>query len=315
MEGNEELLRLLGLPVFDDARGLAELMHLDERIVALFARHASKGWYYRIYEIPKRSGGKREIMQPGRRLKAIQAWVLRHILDRLSVSEYATAFRRTHGLRSNVNPHLQNRFFLCLDIKEFFPSITFWQVRGIFGMVGYPRRAASLLANLCTCCGRLPQGGVASPSLSNLVASPLDANIAESIGAMNIVYTRYADDMTLSSNNPSALCYVRDVVERIVMRHGFQINEEKTRLLGPRCRCRVTGLVKSSSSPSFGIGRKKKREIRAAMYNLMVKGRSAPEYPSEESLVGWLSFIRSVDRISWKQMDTYYRELLRAAGR
>jgi len=314
MNGNPYLLRLLNLPVFSNSRELAEAMHIDPAQIILFNRYAHAGHYYYEYEIPKSNGGSRTINQPGRRLKAIQAWILRNILDKLTPSPHATAFEKGKNLKDNVVAHSNNSYFLCMDLEDFFPSIKTWRVIHIFSLVGYPTRAAATLGNLCTCKNCLPQGGVTSPSLSNLIAGKLDRRMAGYTSRRNIIYTRYADDMTFSCNNPRVLCRALPMLRKIVKTSGFKVNNKKQRMFGPRRRCLITGLVKNNSEPRFGIGRKKKRHIRAVLHNLIIKGNSDDTYRDENSVLGWLNYLKSVDGDSFQQMNNYYEHLKQKAG-
>ena len=214
------------------------------------------------------------------------------------------------NLFHNVSPHSANRYFLCLDLEDFFPSISGGRVANIFRLIGYSWRASYFLSLLCTCDGGLPQGAVTSPALSNLAAAKLDRPIAGFTSRRNIVFTRYADDITLSSNNPAALSRALPTVMRIIQNERFKVNEEKTKFVGPRRRCKITGLIKNTDEPRFGIGKWKKRQMRAIMHNLLVKGKTDQKYDSVESILGWLSFLKGVDKISYEQMNRTWEVLL-----
>jgi hypothetical protein len=300
-------LHLLGLPVFGTVEELAELIRVDQRRLRLLTLKAER--FYCTYRIPKRNSGWRKINSPCKDLKAVQAWILRNILDRLSISPHATAYAKGSRLLNNVSPHSSNRYFLSLDIENFFPSIHKVRVRKLFEDLGYPKQAAYILMRLCSYFSRLPQGAVTSPALSNLICRRLDRRIAGLVSRRNIVFTRYADDITFSTNNRNALPRILPLVRRILRDEGFEPNEKKTRLLGPRTRCLITGLVKNSSAPTFGIGKKKKAAMRAVMHNL--RGRNSPfeRYPTEASIQGWLWFLRNVDSVSYAQMSRYWDAL------
>jgi retron-type reverse transcriptase len=309
---NKPLLRLMNLPVFSDEKELAEVMHVDFRLIRKFC--GGQKYFYRRYTIPKSNGKSREILQPCKDLKALQSWILRNILDGLAPTPYATAYVKDKNLLHNVSPHSANRYFLCLDLEDFFPSISDGRVANIFRLIGYSRRAAFFLSALCTYDGGLPQGAVTSPALSNLVAAKLDRRIAGFTSRRNIVYTRYADDITLSSNNPARLCKAMHTVIRIIENERFSVNAEKTRMVGPRRQCRVTGLVKNTDEPRFGIGRHKKRQMRAIMHNLLIKGKTDRKYDSADSIIGWLSFLKGVDQVSHEQMNRTWEFLLAKSG-
>lgn len=232
------------------------------------------------------------------------------IIERTSKYAYAVHYVKDKNLFHNVSPHSANRYFLCLDLEDFFPSISDGRVANIFRLTGYSWRASYFLSLLCTCDGGLPQGAVTSPALSNLAAAKLDRRIAGFTSRRNIVFTRYADDITLSSNNPAALCKALPTVMRIIRNERFKVNTEKTKMVGPRRRCKITGLTKNTDEPQFGIGKWKKRQMRAIMHNLLVKGKTDRKYDSAESILGWLSFLKGVDKISYEQMNRTWEALL-----
>ncbi len=307
MHEGQQRLRLLGLPVFETIEDLAALLHIDSGRLTILTRYAER--FYRTYRIPKRTGGWRQISQPSRELKGVQAWILRNIIDKLSPSPHATAYFPGKRLSDNISPHRGNRYFLSVDIEDFFPSIPRRRIERLFELVGYERQTAALLSSLCTFFRSLPQGGVTSPALSNLVALQMDRRISGLVSRRNIVFTRYADDMTFSSNNRAALVRALPSIKHIVDSEGFTINEPKTRFLGPRIQCRITGLVKDSSEPRFSIGRKKKTRMRAIMHHLIIGKKRDPDYLNEEAIQGWLNFLKGVDERSHSQMFTYWNQL------
>ena len=308
MKSKVNLLRTLQLPVFSTISELASAMHLSSKLVFLYSKFSSR--YYFRYAIPKTHGGYRVIRQPNRTLKGLQAWVLRTILDRLPKSAQATAYIQGISLTQNVLPHQDNRFFLCMDLEDFFPSISIRRVASVFRQVGYSGRMAHVMGAICTCDGSLPQGGVTSPALSNLIAANLDRRIAGFADRRNVAYTRYADDITLSANDPKLLTTALSTVTEIITSEQFLPNNKKTRIMGPGRQCRITGLIKNEIDPKFGIGKKKKRRMRGIM-NRIVTGRgSFSRYQDEASIVGWLNFLKSVDAEGYRQMKGYWDKLL-----
>ena len=297
-------MQLLGFPSFNTVKALAELMRIDSRRLSVLASRPER--FYQKYRIPKRRGGWRQIYSPNKELKAVQAWILRNILDKLSTSPYATAYVKRRGLLDNVSPHMNNRYFLSVDIRNFFPSVGALRVRQLFQTLGYSKLAANKLGRLCSYFSVLPQGAVTSPALSNLICLRLDRRLAGLVSRRNVVFTRYADDITFSTNNRNALPRLLPSVYRILRDESFEPHKEKTRVLGPRNRCLITGLVKSSSHPVFGIGRKKKVEMRAVIHGFLAHGRSNPGYPSEASIEGWVQFLKNVDPASYSQMARYW---------
>jgi RNA-directed DNA polymerase len=309
MAGNMYLLRLLNLPVFTGAAGIAEAIHIDPRDIHLFSKYSYSGHYYREYTIPKRNGTSRIIRQPGPRLKAIQAWILRNILDKLTPSPHASAFVRRRNVRAHVLPHADNRYFLCLDLEDFFHWVKTYRVAMIFELIGYSENVAQILANLCTCKNALPQGGVTSPAISNLVANKLDRRLAGYTSRRNISYSRYADDLTFSCNNPRVLRRALPMLRKIIATSNFKVNEEKTRFLGPSRRCVVTGLTKNSSKSKFGVGRQTRRKLRATIHNLAARNLLSGTSEETLRLNGWLSYLKSVDEESYRSLCQYRKNL------
>ena len=144
--------------------------------------------------------------------------------------------------------------------------------------------------------------------------SKLDRRISGYSSKRNITYTRYADDITLSSNNPTILCQSLPRTLKIIRSEHFRPNMDKLRVLGPRRRCSITGLVKNSSKAEFGIGKKKKRQMRAIMHHLVFKTDTDNRYKDEESIYGWLEYLNSVDRKSFDQMNLYLSKLINKAA-
>jgi len=307
MKRNTELLRLMNLPVFSDEKELASLIHVDPGRIKTLSTYSHR--YYKKYNIPKSNGKMREIKQPRKDLKGIQAWILRNILDKLNPTVFATAYIKGKNISSNVTPHCNNKYFMLLDLEEFFPSISIRRAEKIFSLIGYSEKVVYILSMLCTCDGSLPQGAVTSPSLSNLIAAKLDRRIAGYTSKRNIIYTRYADDITLSSNNPATLCKSLPIILKIIKSEHFEPNMNKLRVLGPKKRCSITGLIKNNAEPKFGIGRKKKRIMRAVMHHFLFSLRKDSKYNSEESILGWINYLKDVDKVSFEQVNSYWNRL------
>ena len=189
-----------------------------------------------------------------------------------------------------------------VDLKNFFPTIEANKIFSIFKSIGYNDRICVLLTNLCSYNGRLPQGAPTSPKLANLICARLDARIQGYSGPRGIIYTRYADDITLSAQTAKKIYRAQRFLKYLIDEEGFQINEAKTRVYGTMSRKAVTGLV--ISGDRVGIGRKKYREIRALIHQIFT-GR-ADNYPY---LNGYLSFCYSVDIKSYRRFYKYINKL------
>ncbi|HEU4539233.1 MAG TPA: reverse transcriptase domain-containing protein, partial [Polyangiaceae bacterium] len=215
-------LAALGLPAYDGPPALAAALGLSVgRLRALaFHRRVSESSSYVRFTIPKKAGGERLISAPMPRLKAAQRWVLDHLLAPPPVHDAAHGFRAGRSIASNAAPHVGAAIVVNVDLKDFFPTVTFRRVKGLFRAQGHAESVATVLALLCTepeveeveldgrryfvALGdrRLPQGDPTSPALTNLLCRRLDRRLEAAAAAFGFVYTRYADDLTLSSPAP-----------------------------------------------------------------------------------------------------------------
>lgn len=289
----------------DSLDDLSSLTHLSRGLLFRLSKYSDK--FYFTYDIPKKSVGVRTISQPSKNLKAIQSWILRNILDRLSASSACKGFEKNANLLDNAKPHMRANAFMHLDIEDFFPSIKINQVWSVFRTVGYNPNISSILAQICTYKGSLPQGSPASPKLSNLISLQLDNRLLGYVGKRGITYTRYADDLTFSAFNSIRLIKSYPFILSIIRSEGFSLNSNKTRFSGPGRKHKVTGLIVTESK--IGIGRKKFREIRSKINNICRHSKTQASRTDIAHIKGWLAFIKSVDEERKKTLDQYITNL------
>ncbi len=231
-----------------------------------FSKYAALGFLifprpkYTAFLIKKKNGSERLIQVPNKKLKEIQKRLL-HVLNELDNSRpSAHGFRKKLSVVSNAEQHSGHKkhYVFNLDLKDFFPSITFPRVRGVFlsEPFKFPANVATVLARICTCNGALPQGAPTSPPLSNYICRGLDGSLQQIAKASYSTYTRYADDLTFSFTNkkrhrlsPNLIntavenATVSLKLKEIIEDHGFKINFEKVRLRSRHARMEVTGLT------------------------------------------------------------------------
>lgn len=293
-------LRNFGLPVISSLEDFASSTRLSVSFIKYYLFQTDS--HYKVYSIPKKNGDERIIAQPSRNLKAIQSWILRNILDRLSSSENSKGFEKGDSILNNALPHSGASYILSIDIEDFFPSISANKVHSVFRSLGYNSDVCKILTTFCTYKGRLPQGAPTSPKLANLVSQQLDARIQGYAGPKGIIYTRYANDLTLSSNTVKKLEKARDIIGLISKSEGLKINSTKTKLTGSRSRKSVTGLIVTKEG--VGIGREKYRELRSHIYNLFKDNNG-----DVNKLTGHLSYVYSVDKRNFKRLKTYINNI------
>lgn len=231
------------LPIIFDQYHLSGLIGYDYKYF-LGASNAQK-LFYKHYTIPKKSGGFRNIEEPLSTLKDIQCWILENILTPASkeyVSPVAKAFMPGLNLRDNARFHKEMEVVVALDLHDFFGSVKFGEVYGVFKKLGYCNSVVMMLTKLCVYKGSLPQGAPTSPMLSNLIFYDLDEKIFRYCQRRKIRYTRYADDMTFSGNGIDVGRLIAYVKMLVGARH-LKLNDEKTKVMRRGCSQRVTGIV------------------------------------------------------------------------
>lgn len=283
---DEEQLARYGLPGWKTEEDMARALGISPKELWYFSIHRERERqpHYVTFSIPKRSGGKRLIMAPKRRLKAIQRKLLQLLVEKLPVSDQAHAFRRGRSIRTGAEPHVGKQIVLKLDLKDFFPTVTFARVRGLLIAYGYSYPIATTLAVLMTEAQRQPvavdkdvfhvpvgprhciQGAPTSPGICNAMLLRLDHRISRLTQKHGVTYTRYADDLTFSGNVSREVAHkIRNVVRHIVQAEGFTVNMEKTKLMSQGTRQTVTGVVVNQV---LGLSRQERRRLRAMAHQV-----------------------------------------------
>ena len=310
---DEEKLRAAGLPVMATPADVAKALGITLQALRGLAYHSEVTTLtnYLRFTVPKRSGGQRELCVPHRRLAAAQRWILRQILDRLSVSEQAQGFVRGRGVLSNAQKHCGRAVLLNLDVQDFFPSIPFARVRRVFIGAGYSKCVATILGLLCTECPRrelvfegrrvwvatgsrgLPQGACTSPALSNLVCLRLDRRLQGVASKLGLVYSRYADDLTFSGGPEirQRAGAVLKLVTAILGSEGLRVHPAKTRVQPASTAQIVTGLVVNDRP---GVARKEVRRVRAILHRAAIEGLEQQNRHGHSNFRAWLA-----GRIAW----------------
>lgn len=260
-------------------RDLANLLEIKYSTLVYHLYQVNPDHHYQSFSILKKSGELRNILAPITTLKILQR-KLNYIL------EHACSFRScVHGfilnknIVSNAEIHCKKTFVFNIDLLDFFPSINFGRVRGMFIKPPYsfPTSVATVLAQICCYKNQLPQGAPTSPIISNMICAKMDGELQRLAGKYRCDYTRYADDITFSTFNTTftpQLCrhensipktsVVGDELLKIIHNNGFKINDKKVRLQYTSCRQSVTGLI-TNEFPN--IKKKFSKQIRSMLYD------------------------------------------------
>lgn len=269
------------LPVIFSLKHLAVILNIEynELCRQVYLSYS----FYAYFLIKKKSGGYRRIVAPYKNLMFIQRWILDNILIKVPVHQQCTGFRKGMSTMDNAKPHIGKKYIRKFDIKNFFESINAKQVYYVFRNLGYSPSVSRCLASICTIkidenkykymesykqvwfkdlydapIPVLAQGAPTSPALANIICNRLDNRFFQYAIKNNVSYTRYADDLTFSSDDPEKLpnsSFVRKVVES----EGFRLNDKKTGTYGQNSRQMVTGILIDGEKPH--VPQKFRREI------------------------------------------------------
>ncbi|WP_224368576.1 reverse transcriptase family protein [Hyalangium versicolor] len=323
----EERAKANGMPELDSVESLAKALGVSVSRLRGFAYHreVDTGTHYQSWQIPKRDGGQRTITAPKKELKAAQRWVLSNVVERLPVHGAAHGFVAGRSILTNALAHRGAEVVVKVDVKDFFPSVTWRRVKGLLRKGGLAEGSATLLSLLATEAPRevmqfrgktlyvakgpraLPQGAPTSPGLTNALCLKLDKRVSAMAKRLGFIYTRYADDLTFSwrrakgakgkaqADAPVAVLLAR--VQSILEAEGFTMHPDKTRVLRKGSQQRVTGLVVNEAPegvPAARVPRDVVRQLRAAIHNRS-KGKPGKEGETLEQLKGMAAFIHMTD--------------------
>lgn len=283
--------------------------------------------YYTSFEIPKKNGETRTIKAPTGELKFIQKKLVSKLV------QYQREIWRSKGMKPNISHgfekgksivtnakiHKNKRYLLNIDLQDFFDSFHFGRVRGFFEKnrdFALPLEVATVLAQLTCFEGCLPQGAPTSPILTNLICQILDNRLLKIAKRYKLDYTRYADDLTFSTNDKTFaglkdefLCTIQKEIERA----GFKINEKKTRLACKNSQQKVTGLIVNQK---VNVAQDYYRKTKSMVHSLYTKGEFTIDGQTGtlEQLEGRFSFINQLDWYNNK-LDNETHEFGVLAGR
>lgn len=279
----------------------------------------SSGGYYLKHTIKKRSGGFRELDAPQTPLINVQTYILNNFLYKFKTHECAHGFVIGRSPKTAAQQHLGAEVLMSFDLKDFFPNINFTRVLRLFryliikdldkqnSSIGAleeqyniynsstpsPNQTAYgvayTLANICCLKHSLPQGAPTSPAIANLVAYGLDKRLKMYCDAHNLTYTRYADDISISSTDGGKY-HNLEPIKAIIRESGFLVNKKKVRVKRPHQRMSVVGVVVNEK---LSVPRWKWRNFKAKLHNYHRDGVVISK-KEHERLRGYCEWIMSL---------------------
>ncbi|SDZ55303.1 retron St85 family RNA-directed DNA polymerase [Pseudomonas salomonii] len=284
------------MDVYDFRKHVSETLAIPSHDVARLIIRAPHT--YKKYEILKKDGGSRSIAQPARETKVIQRLLMENLFCYLPVHECAVAYKIGSSIKKNAQQHRQNQFISKFDFRNFFGSITERDIAAHLRYVFVGKISENSISDIArVCCIRntltgnlcLSIGAPSSPVLSNSILYYFDIAIQTWCNERNIVYTRYADDMTFSSNEKGVTASIESFLKQTLkdIKHpSLVLNEKKTIHLSRKHQRRITGLVLSNDG-SISLGREKKRLISVMIHHYLLQKLDEKDVPILQGLLGF----------------------------
>jgi retron-type reverse transcriptase len=338
LTNNLERLEKYNLPVFNTIQDLAMAMDITVsqlRFLA-FNRKISTISHYKRFKIPKKSGGERLISAPMPKMKRAQYWILDSILEKIPLEPNAHGFRRGRSILTNAKPHIGSDVVINLDLENFFPSISYKRVKGLFQALGYSPAIATILGLICTeptleeveidnksyfvatSERHLPQGAPTSPAISNILCRRLDRRLANMAATKGFTYTRYADDITFSASE-NASRYVGKILRNardIVTHEGSIVHPHKTRILRKSRQQEVTGIVVNEKA---NIDRATLKRFRATLHQIEKDGLAGKHWGGGKDLIaeieGFANYVMMVNPDKGKPLLAKVQQIKKKYGR
>lgn len=315
-------------------RDVAILLDVKPAMLSFLLYKKPKAQLYKKFSIPKRYGGIREILAPERDLKLLQhrlSELLQDCWTEISTAHghtetekrqgVAHGFKRFHTIMTNGREHVARRYVFNVDLHDFFGSINFGRVRGFFlkdENFKLQPEVATVIAQIACHDNALPQGSPCSPVISNLIGHSLDMPLVRLAARSGATYTRYADDLTFSTNKPNFPSRIAVSIgpnkwepgrelNRIVAKSGFSFNSNKTRMQYQDSRQDVTGLTVNRK---VNVPATYRYRLRAMVHSLVNTGEFEFIYKrldkdgslevtktkgDRKQLLGMLSYVDQVD--------------------
>lgn len=280
---------------------------------------------YKKYQIPKKSGGFRSIAQPAKETKVVQQLIIDNVFCLLPVHDCAMAYMRGSSVKKNAQLHRHNQYLSKFDFTNFFGSITGADIeahltqclgeglssQSISDIARVSCIKSNLEGKLC-----LSVGAPSSPALSNSILYEFDLKVYDWCKERDVVYTRYADDLSFSSNHKGISASIEPFLVKVLTDISYPslfLNKEKTIHVSKKHQRRITGLVIANNG-SVSLGRHRKRLI-SSMIHRRVNGSLRED--DLHVLQGLLGFAQDVEPIFVARMRVKYgalaiRDILRA---
>lgn len=258
---------------------------------------------YKVFHVKKRSGGRRQLAQPAKEVKWLQYWLMKRLRNHLPVHQAVAAYEDGCSIRRNAKIHSNGRFLLKMDLTNFFPSITendFKDHLMRFAPETYSQEDLEVMSQVLFWAPerrrplRLCIGAPSSPMISNSVMYEFDKLVEDHAIELDVLYTRYADDLTFSARTPNRLRNMPEAIEKILTEIAYprlRVNNRKTIHASRATRRVVTGIVITPQG-QLSTGRDRKRLARSMFHRARLGMLDEHERAQMEGLI---CFIESIE--------------------
>lgn len=313
---------------------LADILECKLNTLIYYCKYKQSSKCYTSFLLKKKNGGERLIVAPNKQLKYIQKRLSDILYDIYSPKKIATGFIKERSIATNASVHANKRIVLNIDIADFFNSIHFGRVLGVFSKppFNFGYNIALAITQLVCYNGVLPQGAPTSPIISNFVCRTLDNELAALSHKYKILCTRYCDDITFSTKAkelPQPIAYLNNghieigqELSQIFQKNKFNLNYSKVRLQNSHSRQMVTGVVVNEKPNILNWKYRKFRTILYFAYrNGLIKGAEKNGYVSDgkpdgykfdcylRGMINYYKMIMTVYSSKYQTLAQKYNEL------
>ncbi|WP_175393447.1 reverse transcriptase domain-containing protein [Metamycoplasma phocicerebrale] len=305
---------------------LAKALNITINKLYYFSNNSNKpNKLYTQFTITKKLGGERTINAPKKELKKalnklfiiLKNRHLNYTKEKKIKDKISFGFKKNNGIIDNAKNHRNKKYVLNVDIKNFFDSFHFGRICGFFMKSkefkinsknnDTVKKISILISNLLCYKQCLPQGSPCSPILSNLIFRTIDYEILKLSKKYKLKYTRYADDMTFSTNDNNFLNSYENFISELnecINKNGFKINDKKTQIEFYKSRQRVTGLVVNQK---LSVRREFYKNTKSMALNFYRNGyfKINDKIGKLNQLEGRFSFINQIDKFNNIESNKY----------
>lgn len=310
-----EQFMLRSTKVNSEEQTLEQLNNITAMIQIFLMTHGSPSEMYHTFKIPKRSGGMRTINAPNPELmefmRTLQPWFSYKLNALPHDSAYAYVHNRDCHKALKRHQSIKSNWFLKLDLKDFFnncdSAFIRKQLRNLYPFALMKDEAydyfITYLTSLVTKDDGLPQGTPLSPVLTNLIMVAIDHDINKDLNAyfkdkdQTFMYTRYADDMLISSNKEMTASIIVKLINQVLVKYNdkLKVNPSKTRY-GSKAGSNWNLGIMYNKENNLTVGYKRKKKIKTMLFQFIMcynNGTRDKEYA--QAILGELAYLHNIE--------------------